>query len=305
MIRELFHRFRKSIAYRKAQDEWTRSAVEVAFGQLSNQILILKELDLTLKRGEHIAILKGFQYALNLKRRLNASFKIVGNQLLLDVSSIKLNINSAEELFIANEIFVNKCYEFHSTKKATVIDIGMNVGMASLYFANREDVLNIYSFEPFKPTYKLGSLNFKLNSKINGKIHPHNIGLGGNEREIEVDYSNENKGQVGVMGTGLIKSEVYDSSKETLRIESAVSYFEEIVKNAVDTDLIVKMDCEGAEFEIIPALKEASLLGEIKLLMMEWHSEPESLIALLKNEGFKLVRNNQSENIGMIYAIRS
>jgi FkbM family methyltransferase len=296
---------RKSFAYRRAQDDWTRAAVEVAFGQLKNQTVVLKELNIILKRGEHISILNGYQYALKLKRRLNASFELKGSQLHLKFSGFEFSINTAEELFIANEIFVNRCYEFHSSKKATVIDIGMNVGMASLYFANREDVLEIYSFEPFEPTYKLGILNFKLNSKTYGKIHSHNIGLGGNARKIEVSYSSENKGQVGMMGTELIKSKVYDSSKETLRIESAVRYFEKIVKNAVDTDLIVKMDCEGAEFEIIPALKEASLLGEVKLLMLEWHSEPESLIELLKSEGFKLVRNNHSKNIGMIYAIRS
>ncbi|MFT6828640.1 MAG: FkbM family methyltransferase [Bacteroidia bacterium] len=305
MIFSLIHRFRRSVAYRRAQDDWTRSAVEVAFGQMNNEVVILQDLNITLKRGEHISILKGYQYALNLKRRLNASFELNGSQLHLKFSEFEFNINSAEELFIANEIFVNRCYEFHSSNKATVIDIGMNVGMASLYFANREDVLEVYSFEPFEPTYKLGILNFKLNFKTYGKIHSHNIGLGGNAREIEVSYSSENKGQVGMMGTELIKSKVYDLSKETLRIESAVHYFETIVKNAVDTDLIVKMDCEGAEFEIIPALKEASILGKIKLLMMEWHSEPESLIVLLKSEGFMLVRNNHSENIGMIYAIRS
>lgn len=37
------------------------------------------------------------------------------------------------------------------------------------------------------------------------------------------------------------------------------------------TDVVLKLDCEGAEFTLINALRSAGLLEQLKLLLVEWH----------------------------------
>ncbi len=53
--------------------------------------------------------------------------------LFLSIDGITIGITSAEEIYIAHEIFVRGVYNFVTTQEAVVWDIGMNVGIASLF----------------------------------------------------------------------------------------------------------------------------------------------------------------------------
>ena len=68
------------------------------------------------------------------------------------------------------EILVDEVYSFDCTGDAIVIDIGMNRGIASLYFAAKDNILNVYAFEPFGPTRALAQRNLELNPELARKI---------------------------------------------------------------------------------------------------------------------------------------
>src|SRR6185312_6672086 len=40
-------------------------------------------------------------------------------------------------------------------KKIALIDIGMNVGITSLFYASKPNVEKVFSFEPFVPTFNM------------------------------------------------------------------------------------------------------------------------------------------------------
>ncbi len=301
----ILSKLRKSIAYRIASSKWKKQAIEASFEGYHGTWVNLGEIGIRLNENESLFLLQGYEFAKRLKKRNGAFFEMKDGKLFLQIDGIALLINSAEELFIANEIFVNRCYEFHLNSKAIVIDIGMNVGIASLYFASRPDIEQVFGFEPFRPTYKLARKNLDLNIGLNTKISSFNYGLSGVSETLSVVYSEEFKGQVGIKGTDLIKSKIADEKTEKLQLRKSSEELEKIIPGKKKNQaVVVKMDCEGAEFNILPNLKEAGLLEKIDLIMMEWHGQPDSIIEILKSESFSVIRNNHSENIGMIYAAK-
>ena len=67
-----------------------------------------------------------------------------------------------------------------------------------------------------------------------------------------------------------------------------------------------KIDCEGAEKEIVPSLEMSGLLHRIHVLMMEWHfSPPKSLIDILTRNGFTVFFDHSvRDKLGFIKAVR-
>jgi len=72
--------------------------------------------------------------------------------------------------------------------------------------------------------------------------------------------------------------------------------------------VIVKCDCEGAEFEIFERLDAENIISRIDVVMMEYHFEkPDKLVSILTKNGFAVqVKHGSSKSeTGYIYAIRT
>jgi FkbM family methyltransferase len=249
---------------------------------------------------------EGFHYYDNL---LSIGFKFDfngNNNIKCSYNNIYMNIECFEELYILNEIYYEGVYSFIYPDKCNVIDIGMNVGFASLYFASIENVSQVYSFEPLPITFNKGAQNFNLNEILTDKIKAHNFGVGNFNRKEIFNYSVEWKGSVGLRN--LISEKTKDSS-EIIRVEVEIRdillTLDEI--RHLQMPLVAKIDCEGAEYEIIERLEESGKLREFDLFMIEWHDNgPEKIISMLKKAGFTTITSHPYliNNVGMIYAFR-
>lgn len=234
----------------------------------------------------------------------NASFYIQSHLFFIEFDGIKLNPTTAEELFIIEEIFIKGVYNFQLKGKSVVVDIGFNVGNASLFFASMSDIEAVYAFEPFVPTYRQALANLKLNNVLADKIIASNVGLSDREQSLSVDYYYDLKGQVGIHGTNLIRSEIKQTrQQEIIKLNDAAKELQEIADRHQDNNLILKIDCEGAEYDIIKRLSEKDVLSCFSVIFIEWHEHgPLSLVADLKKNGFTCFYQNTSKKVGMIYA---
>ena len=134
-----------------------------------------------------------------------------------------------------------------------VIDIGMNVGISSLYFSNLEQVDRVYAFEPFLPTYSLAVLNFELNKHLALNIKPNNYGLGFKKESLTVKYNSENKG----INSSLIDNpRIQSGTKEKILIKPAYNIILEIIKQNPQKEFIIKIDTEGYEPQVLIGAKE-------------------------------------------------
>lgn len=300
----IIKRVRQSFLYRLRKDKWHQLAIHHEFENYKKESVLLFGQDLELKEGEHLCLLEGYLDAKKIVK-FGGKFSINDDVLFLSFDGISIEICTAEELFIVREIFVDRCYDFFGKPNTIVIDIGMNVGIASLFFAAKDEVEGVFSFEPFKPTFKQANRNLGRNPELEKKINVQNFGLGGVDEMLTLEYSRQNRGRVGFLGTKLIKNKIFDITREQVEIREAHSALEGILEKYESHSIVIKMDCEGAEFDILPNMKNSKTLEKVDILMMEYHdNEPDTLISMMTSVGFSAFRFRTSETIGMIYAIK-
>jgi len=239
--------------------------------------------------------------------------KLNSNGFILQYNKLNFNINSRDNLYTFYEIFVENIYDINSiTNNNIIIDIGMNVGFASLYFASLKQVSKVYSYEPFSNTFNEALFNFKLNNVItNEKINPFNFGISNYSSKIKVPQMKSGS-PVGSTDRSFIEMNNIASSTN---VEVEIKSIEDIVKTIYSrhpkNNLIIKIDCEGEEYAIIDLMNKSGILNLVHIMLIEWHFKgPDVIINTLNKSNFstfQLPRIYQDDfetsiNTGMIYA---
>jgi FkbM family methyltransferase len=203
------------------------------------------------------------------------------------------------------EVFFKSEYNLNLKKDSILIDIGMNRAAASLLFACNENVKKVYAYEPFKPTFEMAQRNLSLNPHLAQKIHAFNVGLGVADATLELSYIDTATG--GMSTTHDVCKGKNNGRMETIVIRDAAREIAPILRENGGKYIIVKCDCEGAEFEIFERLNAKKLIGGIDVVMMEYHFEkPDRLVDILTQNGFAVqARAGSSKSkTGYIYAVR-
>lgn len=307
-LRCFLYRLKQRANYHLAKDDTARDIAEINKYGLqvrieSNQYVILP-LDFHLPKKSFDFVFRRFDLFVSNAKRLNGRYAIENGQLLFSWDQFKVAITSASELFIINEIYVEGCYTFMlpPSQRISVIDIGMNVGLASLSFASLPYVTRVFSFEPFKPTYDLALKNLARNPHLAEKIEPRNVGLGMVDEVLEVAYNAENSGVSSTMSDNPRNAQA--NSTEHLEVKSARDVIEQILSSQ-EGDFMIKMDTEGAEYAIFENLFKEPLENRIKGIMMEWHFKgAQPLEDALRRQGFRIFSFVLGVNSGLIYGYR-
>lgn len=224
--------------------------------------------------------------------------------LLISFEGLKLELETKEEFLILNEVFIKEDYSFELKDDCIVLDIGANVGFSSLYFSRLNNVIKIFSYEPVKDTFNAAEKNLDQNN-ISKKATLFNFGLGGKERKEAFFYKHQAKGNSGLRGK---LSPSYENSEncETriVEIKKASEVLETIFRENALYKKVLKIDCEGAEYEIIEDLVQADMLKKVDIIMMEWHDYgPEILEKRLVENNFTVFSKGSNSKAGMIYAV--
>jgi FkbM family methyltransferase len=308
----------RRVAFRRDRfwlDKLAAVAVPIprAAGATTSDALFLEEFDLHLGR-KHAYFLDGLATARALKTAGARFWQDIDGQLRCEVRGITVNVSSLEEMQILQEIFVEGSYDISVPGPSLVWDIGMNVGISSLYFAARGDV-QVVGYEPIGPTYELALANLDLNPSLRHAITAVHSGIGGSDRTEMVDYCSERRGSVGVLGAvgdPILRRLVFHLPvdvpvwKEALRLEDAVPILASMRSAHPGLPIIAKIDCEGAEYEIIDALYRSGDLASLHALIIEWHRNgPEQLQRQLADAGFTVISLGPPSGLwGRLYAVR-
>ena len=143
--------------------------------------------------------------------------------------------------------------EYTLNKQSVVFDLGGYQGdFAEKIFEKYDST--IYIFEPVESFYQHIVNRFKDNPKI--KIF--NFGLSDKDCEIDINLSEDG-------------SSVFTNSgvKETIILKDIVLFLKE--HNIVKIDLF-KINIEGGEFEVLPALIDNNLVGMITDIQIQFHT---------------------------------
>ena len=274
--------------------------------------LFLEDLGIYLSKERHVFFLKEYNNLIIPLVELEAARFLNDERgdLVIDVHGLRLLVQTWEELVNLSEIFLKKVYDFDYGRPVIILDIGMNVGFSSLYFASRQDVRAVFGYEPFKRTYEHALRNFSLNPEIAEKINSFNVGVGSMNAERTLDYCPDWKGTMSTLGfAGSPEGAGRAVVREEVVIKDVAGILDSILEGAGECEVIAKIDCEGSEYEILEALNDSNKLPLLRALIVEWHSRgPEDLIRCLEASGFLAFssRSSHSSNaVGMIYAVRT
>jgi FkbM family methyltransferase len=240
--------------------------------------------------------------------------RILDSDVVLNVRGVNLYARCLDDLRFIGEVYLRNTYNFICDGDACVIDIGMNIGLASLFFATKSFVKEVHSYEPFKRTYDRALANISLNPSLSAKISPNNCGLADFDdmRTVFIPDNDDDSGYLPIRG-------VKSGEQVQISVRNAAPVLAPIVESAISRGLkvIAKLDCEGSEFAIFDILESTGILGKISAFMVEWHKgigekTQKDLIEPLLKHGFMIFditassgdgRNSISGN-GFFYAAR-
>ncbi|MFH0820317.1 MAG: FkbM family methyltransferase [Candidatus Peregrinibacteria bacterium] len=213
---------------------------------------------------------------------------------------LAITIRNDGDWAIAHELFLDHQYRFcdEVIRKATnpIIDIGGHLGFFALYAALLNPNVPIYSFEPHEGNFTLLKENLKQNHILNA--HPRQLAVSNAVGQAELYLSQEDLNH---STTCAIEPTGATQKVQTTTLERIME------KNGIGRCDLVKMDCEGAEFEILYNTPK-TIFDRIPHIFLEYHDwvegqSSEKLKQFLKNQGYRVEKypNHKMKELGFLW----
>lgn len=188
-----------------------------------------------------------------------------------------INRGSISDKCIINDVWVNELYSNHFKIKQdfTIFDIGGHIGTFSMYAAKKASKGKVIAFEPFKESYDLFNNNMTINKINNVKLIKKAVSSKEGKAEFFINEENKGSNSLHLKTSKMITVDTTTLLKET--------------KNFEHIDLL-KLDCEGAEFEILMKSPE-NVIKKFDRMVIEYHPlnknlNEQTLIKYLKGLGY-------------------
>lgn len=209
------------------------------------------------------------------------------------IDSDDSGLGSIIEMIDNNEYDLKR---FTNMKDNIILDIGANHGLATIILAKQNPESLVYSFEPNPMVFEVLKTNVSKNNLLNVILvnkavhseknlklikHPLCSGasiMGVNKEKMDNYYNIQNP----IYG----KTTIEEITIDTISIDEVLSMFK--IKNIH----LLKIDCEGSEYDIFTTSK--MLFNEIKIdnIVGEFHDLSYNEVNLTANDLVSLCENN-------------
>jgi len=212
-------------------------------------------------------------------------------------TGLKIKIRSDSTDFMAfTHVWLIEEYSntgFDICDSDVVIDVGAHIGLFALFASQFCKNGKIYCFEPIKENYDLLISNIAINNIAN--VSAFNLAVTERALPVKIFLNEDEAGH-----------SMFDQNSDFVEAQSTT------MKKIFDDNGIVKcdfikMDCEGAEYEIIRTLPE-EYFKKIQKMIIEYHmaeKKPEllqELVSILRSHLFTVRHKTLFKDIGFLYA---
>jgi FkbM family methyltransferase len=168
---------------------------------------------------------------------------------------------------------------------AVILDIGANIGAFSIFAATSARGVRIYAYEPTAGFFRLMRDNIRLNG-LDEVVTCFNLAVGATpgERDLVLESS--------TFSFPTLVDPQHKGDTGTVRVQ-CTSLAEILDSNALERVDLMKMDCEGAEYEVLYGTPQR-YLERILEIRMEYHNlrperaNGEALAAFLRSRGYEI-----------------
>jgi FkbM family methyltransferase len=180
------------------------------------------------------------------------------------------------------EMFLDKPYTNQSgyeiAPNDVVLDAGANIGAYAIYAASCFPTVSVFALEPVKELHTRLAHNVRLNGLTNVRTFPLALGPTNGSQTISVSGSGSS-----------VMWEMASGKSEVVQSRTFADFMGMAGLNRID---VLKMDIEGAEFDVFATLSP-ELLHRIHRITMEFHHVSEEknarvLETQLKANGFRI-----------------
>ena len=210
---------------------------------------------------------------------------------------IKIRVNSTDLMALTHVWMIQEYSnsDFEINDSDIVIDVGAHIGLFALFASQFCKRGKIFCFEPIKENYEL--LVENINSNKIKNIIPFNFAVSKVSGSVKIFLNEDYSGHSMFLETNdfvIVKSK---------------SLFDIFSENNIQECNFLKLDCEGAEYEIINSLS-SEFLNKIKKLTIEYHladTHPElleQLVKKLRKLSFIVNTRQLFSDIGFLFAIK-
>jgi len=205
--------------------------------------------------------------------------------------------NNSRDANIIFEVFGGRIYHRYLALLAnggTAIDIGANIGAFTILAAQQAPNVRVISYEPFPDIFKQLCENVALNA-LERRVQAFSFAVGGRPEKRKLRVS-EDSGGHSFYGSDCARSTLVD-----------VITMDQIFSDAnIDCCDFLKIDCEGAEYEIIYSIS-ADLFQRIRTITMEHHTGggvglPVEMKTFLESRGY--TAGYTGKTLGILWAER-
>jgi FkbM family methyltransferase len=225
---------------------------------------------------------------------------------IMNIQGLNFKVASLSNMAVLHEIFIQKIYDIELMgSEIVVIDIGMNVGVASHFFASMPNVKAVYGYEPFPETFQEAVFNSALNPSLKNNLMLFNVGVSDRNCKKTITLFESGSLSASTIESNTTFTKINGHEVE-VELMSAKDVITTIVQKHPNTPLVLKIDCEGEEYAIFESLKNSHLLSNVTAILVEWHEKGVNPIAsFLIDHGFQFHHiPNKELKSGMVYAFK-
>lgn len=250
-----------------------------------------------------------------------------------------VHLNQYETDYLYQEIFEEQTYLKHGIRLqdgATVVDIGANIGMFSLFVLSRCAEPTIYAFEPAPQVYDLLTANCKA---YGSRVHPLNLGVSDRAKSAPFTFyerssvfsgfhadDGEDRAAIHAVVRNAVRDEIAaaedvvesvvaeltaDRLHHTTHECRLISVSDLIRERGIDKIDLLKIDAEKSELDILAGIEDADW-PKIAQIVIEIHDRTQEAVKrverLLTEKGYRcaveLERPLEDSGLFNLYATR-
>jgi FkbM family methyltransferase len=176
------------------------------------------------------------------------------------------------------ELFLDKPYGLNFEEQ-TILDVGMSFGDSTVFFASN-GAKKVIGIEPSIETFELAKENIQVNG-LGSIVIPVNCAVGPSQGSTILSVHQDPTSNAVIACKGSFRP---DENRQRVELKTISCIMTQFNLSRID---LLKMDCEGCEYEILRSLSKETF-ASISKIGLEFHNGPQDMLAILKKTGLSL-----------------